>query len=68
MIGVNNMIPTKEATMRNLEQLNENDYKKVVIYISNLKSEDKTATIDQVSVLSKKFNSKYADAFRMLAK
>ena len=68
MQGVIDMIPTKEVTMRDLEQLNENDYKKVVIYISNLKSEDKTATVDQVSALSKKFNSKYAAAFRALAK
>jgi hypothetical protein len=61
------MIPTREATIKTISDLSEQNYKKVALYVMNVTEKDEVASKEEVAALTRKFNHKYSQAFRALA-
>ena len=60
------MIPTRDVTIQSISSMPEQNYRKVAFFVQSLTKADENATQDEVAALTKKFNQKYAQAFRAL--
>ncbi|MBO4905374.1 MAG: hypothetical protein J5367_09160 [Lachnospiraceae bacterium] len=68
MKGMTTMIPTRNAVTAMINTLNEEQFKKVAVYVKTVHEEKNTvASSAEVANLTKRFNKKYEKAFRALA-
>lgn len=67
MKGMTAMIPTRNAITSIIHTLNEEQFKKVAVYVKTVQEEDIVASSVEVADLTKRFNKKYEKAFRALA-
>ena len=67
MKGMTTMIPTRNAVTAMINTLNEEQFKKVAVYVKTVHEENTVASSAEVANLTKHFNKKYEKAFRALA-
>lgn len=67
MKGMKTMVPTRNAVTAMINSLNEEQFKKVAIYVRTVQEDDTVASPVEVAELEKRFNKKYEKAFRALA-
>ena len=67
MKGMTTMIPTRNAVTAMINTLNEEQFKKVAVYVKTVQEENTVASSVEVANLTKRFNKKYEKAFRALA-
>lgn len=61
------MIPTRNTVTAMINALNEEQFKKVALYVRAVHEEDTVASSVEVADLTKHFNKKYEKTFRALA-
>ncbi len=62
------MIPTKDVTIKRINDMSEQDYKKVAFYVQSVTENQISAKSEEVASLTEMFNKKYENVFRALAK
>ncbi len=67
MKGAITMIPTRNTVTAMINALNEEQFKKVALYVRTVQEEDTVASSVEVADLTKHFNKKYEKTFRALA-
>ena len=67
MKGMITMIPTRNTITAMIDELNEEQFKKVAVYVKAVQEEDMIASSAEVANLTSRFNKKYEKAFRALA-
>ncbi len=67
MKGTTTMLPTRNAVTTMINALNDEQFKKVAVYVKSVHEEDTVASPAEVASLTKKFNAKYEKTFRALA-
>ncbi|MBQ7563263.1 MAG: hypothetical protein IJT16_04660 [Lachnospiraceae bacterium] len=67
MKGMTTMIPTRNAVAEMINTLDEEQFKKVAVYVKTVHEENTVASSAEVANLTKRFNTKYEKAFRALA-